>query len=78
MIYNIIELNKKLKKLNIEWSRYDDLPTPHATIAYADKNFEEAIEFLSKYDPKFELLFDNIAILKHNKVWEVETVYEIS
>ena len=61
------ELLKSLKEeTKIKLLGFDKKPIYHSSIAYHDikEEFEEILLYLSKFNPKFNAFFDNIAILK--------------
>lgn len=61
-------------KFELEWH-------PHLTVSYANspENFEKIATYLEGLpSPKFEVKFDNIAILeKVNNLWEIHKIFEI-
>lgn len=70
------ELIKELGKIkNVRIQEHDKKWHPHATISYGNtkKSFNEIWNYLKKLNkPKFELMFDNITIMKKSgKCWKV-------
>ena len=74
------EMIKGIKRLGIKIEKYDREYRPHATVAYGNtkKSFNGIWNYLKTLEsPKFDLKFDNIAILKKRKYWEIYKVYKI-
>ena len=74
------ELIKEIKKLGIEITKFDKNFSPHSTIAYGNtkETFSKIWNYLKTLPkPKFNLIFDNITILRKNKFWEVYKEYPI-
>lgn len=69
-------LIKQLKKLKwLEWSKHEREKNFHITIAYHfnKKKFNKIWKYLDRYHPRFNLRFDNIAIIRRlrNNSWVV-------
>jgi len=70
---------KKIK--GIEINKFDKKWNPHSTISYGNtkESFDGIWNYLKKLDkPKFELMFDNITIMKKSgKYWRVYKEFKL-
>jgi len=76
------DLIQELKEIRgFPLDRHDLEFSPHLTVGYGNspENFKGIMEYVKSLpEKKFEMKFDNIALLKKNKnVWEVYKLYEI-
>lgn len=76
------DLIQELKEIRgFPLDRHDLAFSPHLTVGYGNtpENFKGIMEYVGALsEKKFEMKFDNIALLKKNKnVWEVYKTYEI-
>lgn len=75
------DLIKELKKVSwLRWRKYDKIGNKfHVTLIYGNiaKHFKEIWEYISTLKPKFDLKFNNIAILKKQKYWKIHKVFKI-
>ena len=73
----------ELKKLSwMSWKEHDGKDMHfHSTLAMSDfdkKKFEKIMQYLSRFKPKYNLLFDNISIMKMEKgIWKVHKTFGI-
>ncbi len=68
------------KKTKIQLKQFDGKTHFHASIAHTDikEKFDEIWKFATKDKPDFQVLFDNITILKLvNNVWAVHKEYKL-
>jgi len=74
---------KELKKLEwLTWKEFDGKNIHfHSTIAMKDfdeKQYKKIMDYVKKFKPKFNLLFDNITLLKKWKgIWKIHKIFEI-
>lgn len=71
-------INYLRKNTNITFNQFDGNTHFHSSIAHTDikLKFQEIWNFVSKENPDFEVLFDNITILKLvNSIWRIHKKY---
>lgn len=74
------QLIKALEKIGIEPQEFDKKFKPHATIAYGNKKetFDGIWDYLKTLrKPRFNMVLDNIAIMKKGKPWKVYREFKI-